>query len=201
MLPVILVSNSPRRVELMKHVVTDFQVLLPDYPELLTANDLPDDFVKKNAIGKITSVQANKLPSSCCLIASDTIVVWNHTILGKPTDQEEAINFLQNISGDSHEVFTGVSIRIIERENQVHRYFVEKTTVCFQPLSLDSIYAYVQTKDPLDKAGAYGIQEIPPDWVKAIQGDMDNVVGLPVMRLKEELVWLNQFFPIPIRQP
>lgn len=200
MLPVILVSNSPRRVELIKQVVTDFQVLKPDFPEIHTADD-PYDFVRKNAVGKNLSAQTNDLPSSYCLISSDTIVVWNHTILGKPANQEEAIRFLRNISGTRHEVLTGVSIRILEKENRVHRYFVDFTAVQFQPLTNESIQAYTQIKDPLDKAGAYGIQEIPSDWVQEIQGDLDNVIGLPVKRLKEELMWLGRYFTLPILQP
>ncbi|MDD4664203.1 MAG: Maf family protein, partial [Caldisericia bacterium] len=157
--------------------------------------------VRKNAVGKNLSAQTNDLPSSYCLISSDTIVVWNHTILGKPANQEEAIRFLRNISGTRHEVLTGVSIRILEKENRVHRYFVDFTAVQFQPLTNESIQAYTQIKDPLDKAGAYGIQEIPSDWVQEIQGDLDNVIGLPVKRLKEELMWLGRYFTLPILQP
>jgi len=201
LLSVILVSNSPRRLKLIKQVVTDFQVLKPDFPEILTSFDNPHEFVRKNAVGKNLSIQQCDLPSSYCLISSDTIVVWNNTILGKPVDQEEAVRFLRNISGTRHEVLTGVSIRIREKENQAHRYFYDLTTVLFQPLSDESIQEYVHAKDPLDKAGAYGIQEIPPDWVQEIKGDLDNVVGLPVRRLKEELIWLSQYFALPILLP
>ena len=201
MLPVMLVSNSPRRWKLIKQVVTDFLVLKPDFPEILTSDDNPHDFVRKNAVGKNLSVRIGDLPLAYCLISSDTIVVWNNIILGKPVDQEEAVCFLRSISGTRHEVLTGVSIRIFEKENQVHRYFYDITTVLFQPLSDASIQKYVHTKNPLDKAGAYGIQEIPSDWVQEIKGDLDNIIGLPVKRLQEELNWLSQYFALPILQP
>ena len=200
MLPVMLISNSPRRWKLIKQVVTDFQILKPDFPEILTSDDNPHDFVRKNAVGKNLSAPKCDLPLSYCLISSDTIVVWNNTILGKPVDQEEAVRFLRSISGTRHEVLTGVSIRIFEKENQVHRYFYDLTTLLFQPLSDASIQKYVHTKNPLDKAGAYGIQEIPSDWVQEIQGDLDNVVGLPVKQLKKELIWLSRYFELPILQ-
>lgn len=198
MLPVFLLSNSPRRQELLRKVVTSFQIIKPVFSEASTIKANPLDLVKENTIGKNLFIDSTQVLSSCCLISSDTIVVYEKMILGKPLNQEEACRFLYLLSGNTHEVISGVSIRIIQKENQVHTYFYVRTTVSFHLISSDAIQEYVKTMNPIDKAGAYGIQEIPIEWVERIQGDVTNVIGLPVQRLAEELTWLNRYFPLPL---
>ncbi len=177
----ILASASPRRRELIKLISDNVLCVssgedetLPDgigaseTPELLArlkaesvAKDYPDDFV----------------------VGSDTVVILEGKILSKPCDEADAFNKLRALSGKTHKVVTGCALI---KGKQVHS-FCEETLVEFYPLSDEEIFRYIATKEPMDKAGAYGIQGAGSLFVKGIQGDYFNVVGLPVARLSREL--------------
>lgn len=121
------------------------------------------------------------------VIGADTVVAASGEILGKPKDRQEAERMLSSLQGNSHEVYTGVTF--MERENGTERSrtFHEKTRVTFYPMTKAEIQSYIETGEPMDKAGAYGIQGKALIFVKEIQGDYNNVVGLPVARLYQEL--------------
>jgi len=193
-MPIFLASASPRRQELLKTIVPEFLVVIPTFQESNTINADLDELICQNTIGKCNSIPREILPASYCLISSDTVVVWRKQVMGKPSSQEEALRFLRNLSGDHHDVKTGISIRIQDRENSVHRYFTESTGVDFYTINEKEMISYVKKYNPLDKAGGYGIQEIPSHWIQNVEGEFNNVVGLPVQHLQNELTWLNQFF-------
>jgi len=177
----ILASSSPRRKELLENLRLTFAISSSDVDESFDPTLPPEEVVMELAERKALAVfQQNQ---DAFVIGSDTIVVANNQILGKPADEAEAIRMLQRLSGQQHEVFTGVSIMSPESSTR----FYEKTEVWFWELTDDEIKAYVQSGEPLDKAGAYGIQQLGSMLVKKINGDYFAVVGLPVARTIREL--------------
>lgn len=172
---IVLASNSPRRRELLKNAGVDFVVIPSDYAEP-KYNDLPPcEYAKELAYGKANAVY-NK--HGGVVIGADTIVVLNGKVLGKPKGKADAVSMLKSLSNNVHEVITGYAII---SEKGVKKGF-EVTKVLFNNLSDKTILDYVASGSPLDKAGAYGIQD---GWnlVKDIQGDYDNVVGLPTGKI------------------
>jgi septum formation protein len=173
----ILASGSPRRLELLRQIGIEPEVKLSNYNEEMSTSN-PAELVMSNAVGKGQSV----LPTcndDDVVIAADTIVVLDNMILGKPKNSEEALKMLNNLSGRTHEVFTGVAV-FYKGKKKVE---VEKTSVKFRKLTDKEIQAYVKTGDPLDKAGAYGIQGRGAIFINSIAGCYNNVVGLPLTRL------------------
>lgn len=177
----ILASSSPRRKELLENVHLSFEISSSDVDESFSDHLSPDEVVMELAERK-AKVVAKDYPSAYVL-GADTIVVLGGFILGKPKDEQEATEMLQKLSGKTHDVYTGVSI---VSPHQSFRFF-EKTTVTFWELTETEINMYVSSGEPLDKAGAYGIQQLGSYLVKEIQGDYFNVVGLPISRVVREL--------------
>ena len=170
----ILASASPRRLELLKQIGIEPKVSVSAFDEVSSALH-PEELVTANAIGKGTNVVA-KGPKDAVVIAADTIVVLNNKILGKPHSEAEAVSMLTELSGRKHQVLTAVAVfyqgkRLVKIDN---------TAVEFYPLTKGQILSYVATKEPLDKAGAYGIQGWGAVLVKGIHGSYSNVVGLPL---------------------
>lgn len=178
----ILASNSPRRKELLRDLGLFFYVITSEIDENIDENR-PIHLVEKLAILKAEKI-AEEYPDDI-IIGADTIVVLDGDILGKPKDDDDARKILQNLSGKSHEVFTGVSI--ICKNRKYKSVFYERTEVEFFELNIDDINRYILTREPFDKAGAYGIQGLGKLFVKGITGDYFNVVGLPIARLAKEL--------------
>lgn len=178
---VILASASPRRQELLKDIVSDFLVEPSGADESVSEDMKATDIVQYLAMLKARDV-AKKHPQDI-VIGSDTIVVVDDTVLNKPKDEEDAYNMLKLLSGRRHKVMTGCAIVCCEKE----RSFCVETQVEFFELTDKEIHDYIKTKDPMDKAGAYGIQSKGKTLVKGIYGDYYNVVGLPLGRLKREL--------------
>lgn len=180
---IILASASPRRRELLGQIGLDFQVLVSEVEEKVTT-DVPYLVVEQLSAKKAKAV-AKKLETEepVVVIGADTIVACDGQILGKPKDKQEAVHMLQKLQGRSHQVYTGVTL-IYQGEV---RTFHEATEVEFYPMTDAEITAYVETSDPLDKAGAYGIQGFCARYIKGIVGDYNNVVGLPVGRLYQEI--------------
>ena len=181
MAELILASGSPRRKELLQTAGLSFKVIVADIEEKIPANAAPEDVVKSLALQKAQAVAEN-YPDSV-VIGSDTVVVCDGAILGKPKDEADAEKMLGNLSGKTHKVCTGVAI--IGREKT--KNFCETTEVEFHDLSDAEIAEYVKTGEPMDKAGAYGIQGRGCVLVKCINGDYFNVVGLPVSKVYREL--------------
>lgn len=181
---VILASNSPRRKELLAGLDIPFEVcVLPSvdesHPETLKAGDIPLFISKKKADAYRDFIQPDEL-----IITADTIVWLEDSILEKPKDEADAVAMLHRLSGKMHEVFTGVTLTTRDKQTS----FVAESKVKFATLSDDEIDYYVQRYRPLDKAGAYGVQEwIGYAGVEYLEGSFYNVMGLPVHRLYKAL--------------
>ncbi len=183
---IILASGSPRRSELLKQVGIDFEVSVSKYNEA-TSRTKPDEVVKELSYVKAKDVY-NDGHSSDVVIGADTVVYLDETILGKPEDKKQCKAMLKALSGRSHKVFTGVTILWKEPSGGMHVLsFCEKTKVRIYPLTDAEIDEYIATGEPMDKAGAYGIQGFFARHIESIEGDYNNVVGLPVARLYREL--------------
>ena len=182
---IVLASNSPRRRELLAGLGVDFTVKViggidESWPHELKGEDIPLFISREKAAPYKATIAPDEL-----VITADTIVYVDGQVLGKPYDKADAVRMLRLISGRWHEVITGVTLMSATRE----RSFAVTTRVKFGNLSDDEIHRYVDSGLPMDKAGAYGIQEwIGYVGVEAIEGSYFNVVGLPVQRLYRELI-------------
>lgn len=178
---IILASASPRRRELMELAGYSFDVVCADIIETVPENASPDEVVMSLALQKARAV-ADSHPNSV-VVGSDTVVALDGKILGKPHSTEEACEMLRALSGRTHKVYTGVAIIC---GNKVKNFF-DETDVEFYPLDEDEIKEYVATGEPMDKAGAYGIQGKGSVLVKRINGDFFNVMGLPIAKVYREM--------------
>ena len=179
----ILASQSPRRQELLRRIgVTDFTVLATDSDESWDSAWSPEELVSRLSARKAAAAAALAGPSPV-VIAADTMVFLDDKRLGKPRDPAEALRMLSALSGREHTVWTGVTVRQGERVSTQ----AEATAVQFRPLTTQEIRAYIATGEPMDKAGAYGIQGRGALLVEGIRGDYFNVMGLPVLRLARML--------------
>ena len=173
---IVLASQSPRRRELLDRMGLEFTVRVPDLDESGFAADTPGELVELLSQEKAAAAAGN---GDELIIASDTVVVLDGKILGKPASKQEAEQMLNALAGRTHEVYSGVTVRRGERTVTEH----EVTAVEFRPLSAAEISRYLATGEPMDKAGAYGIQGYGALLVSGIRGDYFNVMGLPVNRL------------------
>lgn len=182
---ILLASNSPRRQELLSQMDVQFSVVTKQgidesYPNTLNASEVAEFLAKKKAAAYLPDLKDNDL-----LITADTVVVLDNRILGKPHSSEEAEEMISSLVGRSHKVLTGVALTSASKQVS----FTATTTVSMNPLSKELIRYYVNHYKPLDKAGAYGIQE----WIGLvdidhIEGSFHNVMGLPTQRLFAELL-------------
>ena len=176
----ILASQSPRRRELLSRLVADFEVIADDSEEILIPEEEPSVAVQRLAQEKAKNV-SNKIKYNAIILAADTVVVLDGKILGKPKDKEDAFRMLTDLSGNTHQVFTGVAV--LETASGRCETVAEMTKVRFRQLSEAEIQRYIASGEPMDKAGAYGIQQRGALLVEGIEGDYFNVVGLPLCRL------------------
>ena len=183
----ILASKSPRRKELLSRCGIEFEIINSGAEEIIR-KDAPGEIVEDLAYQKASAVyESLSNTDDVCIIGSDTIVVYKDEILGKPASEEEARDMLSLIADRTHKVFTGVCL-IIRKSGKVETAtFNEVTEVNLYPISRFEIDEYIKSGDPMDKAGAYGIQGDFSKHIKGIIGDYNNVVGLPVSRLYQEL--------------
>ena len=183
----ILASASPRRRELLARTGITFEVIPSDVDEKITKK-YPADIVMELAHQKASDVCEKHSCPDCTIIGSDTIVVYHGEILGKPSDKQEAYDMLSMLADRTHQVYTGVSIIRVDENNQKNTHtFYEQTDVTFYPITQEDLLTYIESGDPLDKAGAYGIQGDFAIHIKEIHGEYNNVVGLPLGRLYQEL--------------
>ena len=180
----ILASASPRRKELLAKTGFSFDIIPAKGEEKITKK-IPAEVVMELSQQKAQEI-AEKQTEDCIIIGADTIVAKGDTIMGKPKDEADAFRMLEMISDDCHQVYTGVTI-IRTGKNPETITFAEKTDVYLYPISEKDIHAYIKSGDPMDKAGAYGIQGDFAVHVKGIEGDYYNVVGLPIGRVYQEL--------------
>lgn len=185
---IVLASGSPRRKELLAKTGLKFSVVVSGGEEKTETSD-PAETVEKLSLDKASAVadllQAEKEPQ--LIIGADTVVACDGEILGKPSDREDAFRMLWKLQGQTHQVYTGVTLLLKKKHTWQAHTFSEKTDVQFYPVSREELLAYIETGEPMDKAGSYGIQGGFGIYVKGICGDYNNVVGLPVGRLVYEL--------------
>ena len=182
---VILASGSPRRREILTQIGVDFEVVVSNEEECPRSED-PLEFPRENAAAKALAV--SKIRPGEYVLGFDTLVFLDGKPLGKPKSPEEALEMLKKLNGKSHEVITGVAIA---KDSQVVDTQQEETQVFFRNCSLQELEDYVNSKDPMDKAGAYGIQTRGARLIKSISGCYYNVVGLPVSRTLDMLFRLK----------
>ena len=188
---IILASGSPRRRELLTQIGIDFDIVTSNADEIITKTQ-PQDIVCELSSLKAKAVydmlkESQKDINNSVIIGADTIVYCDGEVLGKPADNNDAYRMIKKISGGVHQVYTGVTFIY----NGTIKSFSEKTDVLVYDMSETEIDRYIQTGEAMDKAGAYGIQGAFAAYVKGINGDYNNVVGLPVARLYHELVNFN----------
>ncbi len=186
---IVLASGSPRRRELLAMLFDEFEVIVSDCEETVTSQD-PEKVTEELALQKAEAV-AGSMPlraDPVLVIGADTVVSIDGKILGKPADQKQAAGMLRMLSGKCHNVSTGVALVGVEDGRQTWvKSFSETTEVRVAELTEEEINSYVNTNEPYDKAGAYGIQGKFGKHIQGIEGDYNNVVGLPVHRLYQEL--------------
>ena len=182
---IILASASPRRRELLGQIGWEFCVEVSQVEEIITKIH-PGEIVEELSQLKAGDV-FSRTEGDVLVIGADTVVAHKGQILGKPIDAADAVRMLEALQDDTHQVYTGVTLCMRHEGQETVRSFFESTEVYFYPVSREEIEWYVGTGEPMDKAGAYGIQGLAGRFVKQIQGDYNNVVGLPVSRLYQEV--------------
>jgi len=181
--PLVLASQSPRRIELMREAGYDFEIIVPEVEEAHDASLTPEALTVENARRKAVAGALGK--PDALVIGADTLVYVDGDPLGKPKTLDEALEMVRRLSGRSHQVCTGVYLAT--EGGKAGRGFHVITEVAFLPLTADIIQAYHAKVNPLDKAGAYGIQECSEMILERYEGSWTNVMGLPMERLVEEL--------------
>lgn len=195
---IILASASPRRKDLLEQIGMEFEICPAKGEEVITQSR-PDAVVLELSRQKAEEVAAGVLtynethpdlatPQDILVIGADTVVAYGNEILGKPKDEADAKRMLDLLQGNTHSVYTGITLVFIDKSGRTGEYcFFEKTDVTMYPMDEDEINRYIATGEPMDKAGSYGIQGRCAIYIKQIEGDYNNVVGLPVARLYQEL--------------
>ncbi len=187
---IILASASPRRRELLQQIGLEYEAAPSTVEEEMTGT-LPEEIVEGLAVQKAEDVFGKMKEAGAeefLVIGADTVVTFEGAVMGKPADEEDACRMLDSLQGKTHQVYTGVALLGERKGGESFRaVFHEKTDVTMYPMTKDEIAAYVETKEPMDKAGAYGIQGRCAAHIEKIDGDYNNVVGLPVGRLYQEL--------------
>lgn len=189
---IVLASSSPRRKEIFKLMGIKYIQKSADVDESIMDNDHvnPRQFVTRQSLNKCKEVSV-QMDMDCVVVAADTIVYLNKEILGKPVSHDEAFFFLKKLSGKNHAVYTGITIKF----RNIFYSQTEKTSVTFKNMSDSEIREYLATGEPMDKAGAYGIQGYGAQFIEKISGCYFNVMGFPIHRfycLLEEIVEKNK---------
>lgn len=180
---IILASGSPRRKELLEQIGVEFEIHKAEEEEIITSS------VPEEAVRELSMQKAQEVSGKCdgeVIIGADTVVAVDGQILGKPADHADAVRMLRLLQGKEHQVITGVTVLLKETGKTV--CFAEVTKVRVFPMTEEQIERYTDTGEPMDKAGAYGIQGKFAAYVSGIEGDYNNVVGLPVGRLYQEVL-------------
>lgn len=195
---IVLASASPRRKQLLELIGMEFDIWPSDKEESVTSTQpslICTELSRQKALDVASQIRIYNdthkdltTEGDILVIGADTIVAKDDTVLGKPKDDEDAKRMLSLLSGSTHSVFTGVTFVFMSADGRVGEHtFYEETKVTFYPMEESEIEDYVATQDAADKAGAYGIQSGAAAYVKSIEGDYYNVVGLPVARILQEL--------------
>ena len=198
---VILASGSPRRLDLLRQAGIEPEVE-PSHVEEVITSTVPDQVVMELSRQKAEDIAALHTGEDVIVIGADTVVAYDGKILGKPQDKEDAVRMIRMLQGHIHQVYTGVTLVFCGKSSGEQAVavdngsriinFAEKTDVHVCPMTEAQIRSYVETGEPMDKAGAYGIQGRFAVWVKGISGDYNNVVGLPLGRVCRELIGISE---------
>lgn len=186
---IILASASPRRTELLKQAGMSHQVIPSSCVEVITSS-IPGEVVKELAYQKADDVfqkYKKTQDEEFLVIGSDTVVAANEKILGKPSSEEDAFQMISSLQNKVHQVYTGVALLHYKDGKMTKKVFYECSHVSVYPMSETEIRDYIATGEPMDKAGAYGIQGRFAIHIKGIEGDYNNIVGLPIARIYQEL--------------
>ena len=183
---ILLASQSPRRKALISNLNIDFETTSPTFEEKLDDDNYSDEKIKSLSRQKALSVLNEQKPQNCLIISADTVVVLDNKILGKPKNKEHAKEMLRALSAKRHFVVTAITI--IDSDTKKEFSNITKTFVTFCDLSDELIDKYIEEKKPLDKAGAYGIQEMGPEYINSVEGDFENVIGLSTRALRRLLI-------------
>lgn len=187
---IILASGSPRRRELLTQMGYEFEIITSDADET-PSKEVPSEIVEELSMRKAKEVFEKSHEKygddNILIIAADTLVFKGEKRMGKPKDVSDAKRMLKELSGSTHQVYTGVSLIYEKAGKTVENSFFEKTDVIFCQLTDEEIDEYIETKEPMDKAGAYAIQGKSAKFITGINGEYANVVGLPVARLYQEI--------------
>ena len=186
---IILASSSPRRQDLLKKAKYNFEIIPSPYIEDHTRTDFSYEFIEKLAENKVLAV-IPLAPKPAVIIGADTVVVLDNKILGKPQGREGAFEMLKKLSGKTHSVVTSIAVA-----NSATKQIIKKSTtsyVTFEKLSDKQIKEYIDNFNPVDKAGSYGIQEMPPGYIKSYSGSLENIIGLDTSVLKSLIEEANK---------
>lgn len=190
---IILASASPRRKELLQKLFPVFDII-PARSEEICTKTSPKDIVLELSGQKAEEIrQTFKNTDNYLIIGADTVVSWKGKVLGKPRNEQDAKRMLAMLSDDTHQVYTGVTLLYSKSGRKERLQFAECTHVKFYPLLEAEIDAYVKSGEPMDKAGSYGIQGAGGRFVEKIEGDYQNVVGLPVAKIYQVLKKIDDF--------
>lgn len=205
MYKIYLASKSPRRRELMAQIGLEFEVLV-SYRDEIIAGNVPEEIVKELSMQKAYEIERVLLEQcsgnllnyhkaqgydGVLIIGADTIVSMNDVILGKPKDEDDAFNMLKMLQGSQHIVSTGVTIVGVNDDGRKAFNFAENTAVSMYEMSDEEIRDYIATGEPMDKAGSYGIQGIGAKFISGVNGDYNNVVGLPIGKIYQTIKTLQ----------
>ena len=184
---IVLASASPRRSELMKQAGFTFEIQVSKKEEVYQS-ERPDEIVEELSLLKAEDVAQSLEQENVIVIGADTVVALDGKILGKTKSKEDAFTMIQSLQGRAHQVYTGTAILIFDEFGSCRTVnHAVRTEVFVNPMSEEEIKTYVQSKEPMDKAGAYAIQGLCAKFIKEIKGDYYNVVGMPISRLYQEV--------------
>ncbi len=186
MTKIILASASERRQKLLEQVGINCEVIPSNIDEDSINGDTPGDLVEKLSAAKAENV-AERLEGDFVIVAADTVVVKDSRVFGKPSDEKEAFEMLNSLQGNRHEVFTGVTLICVTGGEGLIDTFHVRTIVDMMPMTPKQINAYIQSGEPMDKAGGYGIQGRGAAYIRDVAGDFFNVVGLPISTVLSRL--------------
>lgn len=186
MKPIILASASPRRRELLTQIGIEYEVIPSKKEEVITSN-IPNIIVQELARQKAEDIVLKENREGVIVLGADTIVALNGEVMGKPENEEDAYRMLSGLQNNVHQVYTGVAFSYLKAGKVLSHVFYEETKVFVYPMTEEEIRSYISSKDCMDKAGSYGIQGAFAAYIKGIEGDYNNVVGLPIGRVYQEL--------------
>ena len=183
----ILASASPRRKQLLEQIGVNFQVCPADIDETVLPGEAPETYVQRMSEQKALAILNSDLEHGTVVIGSDTTVVCDQQIFGKPESEQDAIAILSRLSGRDHEVLSGICVMNTDQQH----YGLSRTRVWFKPISIDQMHRYWLSGEPCDKAGSYGIQGFGSAFIDRIEGSFSGVMGLPLEVMTELLKPFN----------